>query len=105
MNKLSTIVLVGLLLGSVVPAQAQSTSFGIFFGDERSDFLPDRFTCLGDRAIRQAVADRGYTKIFLNIKREGRVQVRASRDGWTYLLEYNYCTNRIEACTQLRPAG
>ena len=105
MNKLIALAMAALLLGSVAPAQAQSTSFGIFFGDERSDFLPNRFTCLNDAEIRQSVANRGYTDIYLNVKRKGHVQVRANRDGSTYLLDFNYCTGRIEGRSQLRPAG
>jgi hypothetical protein len=33
------------------------------------------------------------------------VEVRATRDGWVYLLDFNYCTGRIEDRTRLRPAG
>lgn len=101
------IALTALLLavGAAAPAQAQSFNFGIFFGDEASDFFPERSTCLTDYQVRQAVADRGYTNIYLNVMTDKHVQVRATRDGWVYLLDFNYCTGRIEGRTQLRPAG
>jgi hypothetical protein len=101
-------ILTALLLatGIAMPAQAQSTSFGIFFGDEESDFFaPERITCMGDYQVRQAVAARGYTNIFLNVMNDKHVEVRATRDGWVYLLDFNYCTGRIEDRTQLRAAG
>jgi hypothetical protein len=107
MTKSISIALTALLLGTsvTIPAQAQSTSFGIFFGDEKSDFFPERITCMGDYQIRQAVADRGYTNIYLNVMNDKHVEVRATRDGWVYLLDFNYCTGRIEDRTQLRRAG
>ncbi|KRA42571.1 hypothetical protein [Devosia sp. Root635] len=107
MTRSIAIALTTLLLaaGLAVPAQAQSFRFGIFFGDEASDFYPERITCLSNYQIRQAVADRGYTNIYLNVPMEKHIEVRATRDGWVYLLDFNYCTGRIEDRTQLRPAG
>ena len=104
MTKFATIILATLALASVgVPAQAQR--FGIFFGDERSDFYPERILCLSDRQIRQAVADRGYNSIFLNVPNNKHIQVRASKGGWVYLLDFNYCTGQIESRQPLRPAN
>lgn len=104
MNKIATIVLAALAFASVgAPAQAQS--FGIFFGDERSDFYPERILCLSDRQIREAVADQGYNSIFLNVPNDKHVQVRASKGGWVYLLDFNYCTGEIESRQRLRPAN
>lgn len=86
------------------PTMAQNFNFGIFFGDERRDF--DRYPdpCMTQRQIRNAIADRGYSDIFLNVANEEMIQVRANRDGWTYLLDFNMCTNSIEGRRQLRPA-
>lgn len=105
MKRFVATTLTALLLagGLAMPAQAQS--FGIFFGDEESDFVPERMTCMGDYQVRQAVAARGYTDIYLNVMNDKHVEVRATRDGWVYLLDFNYCTGRIEDRTQLRPAG
>jgi hypothetical protein len=91
--------------GAAIPTQAQSFGFGIFFGDEASDFHPERITCMTDRQIRDAVAARGYSNIALNVAMEKNIQVRATRDGWVYLLDFNFCTGRIEGRQQLRPAG
>ena len=104
MRKLAAIVIAsaGLL---VQPAAAQNLNFGIFFGDERSDFLPERITCLNDYQVRQAVAARGYDNIALNVEMDKHIQVRATRDGWVWLLDFNICTGRIEGRERLRPAG
>ncbi len=104
MRKLAAIVIAsaGLL---VQPAAAQNLNFGIFFGDERSDFFPERITCLNDYQVRQAVAARGYDNIALNVEMDNHIQVRATRDGWVWLLDFNICTGRIENRERLRPAG
>lgn len=107
MTRSIAIALTALLLGTsvTIPAQAQTARFGIFFGDQQSDFFPERITCLSDYQVRQAVARRGYTNIYLNIMNDKHVEVRATRDGWVYLLDFNYCSGRIEGRTKLRPAG
>lgn len=104
MRKLAAIVIAsaGML---VQPVAAQNLNFGIFFGDERSDFYPERITCLNDYQVRQAVAARGYDNIALNVEMDKHIQVRATRDGWVWLLDFNICTGRIEGRKQLRPAG
>ena len=60
MNKLRAAMLTLVLTSGVAlapaPAQAQ---FGIFFGDEERDFIPERVLCLDDRDIRAAVAAEG----------------------------------------------
>jgi hypothetical protein len=88
---------------SVAPTHAQN--FGIFFGDEPGDLFPrepERAICMTDRQIRDAVADEGYDNIALNVPREDHVQVRATRNGAVYLLEFNFCTGRIEGERRLR---
>jgi hypothetical protein len=104
MSKLAMMAVTALLLCTAVPAQAQIPGFGVFFGDEESDFLPERITCMTDRQIRDAVADRGYSDISLNVAMEKNIQVRATRDGWVYLLDFNFCKGTIEGRQQLRPA-
>lgn len=100
---------VGLLLlialtGVSLPVQAQSFNFGFRFGDEQRDYYPQRASCLTDRQIREAIAGRGYSDIFLNAPDRQRIQVRATRDGWVYLLDFDFCRNRIRGATELRPA-
>lgn len=110
MTKFAAVLLAALLIGAgaTAPAQSQSLNFGIFFGDERSDFYPDNpepFLCMTDRQIRDTVASRGYADIALNVPNEKHIQVRASRDGWVYLLDFNYCTGEIEGRQRLRAAN
>jgi hypothetical protein len=107
MTRFIAVALTALLLGGsvIAPVQAQSFNFGIFFGDEPSDFYPERITCMTNRQIRDAVAARGYTNIYLNVAMEKNIQVRATRDGWVYLLDFNFCSGRIEGRQRLRPAG
>jgi hypothetical protein len=87
---------------AVTPAQAQN--FGIFFGDEPSDLFsaPRLPMCMTDRQIRDAVADQGYDNVALNVRNEDHIQVRATRDGSVYLLDFNVCTGRIEDRRRLR---
>jgi hypothetical protein len=89
-----------------LPALAEGTfRFGFHFGDEWSDFPSGRITCLTDYEIRQSVAARGYSNIYLNVPNDGRVEVKASYDGWVYLLDFDYCRDRIIEAKPLRPAG
>jgi hypothetical protein len=104
MNRLVTALAMVLVLGAGATVPVQAQSFGIFFGDEPSDFEQEYLICLTDNQIRQAVADRGYSDIALNVANGKKVQVRASKGGWVYLLDFNFCTGRIESRQQLRPA-
>jgi hypothetical protein len=88
--------------------QPPASAFGLQFnwGDDEDSYEPRGpmlAICLTDRQIRDAIADRGYGDIALNVPRDERVQVRATMDGQTYLLEYNFCTDTIEKREVLRP--
>ena len=87
--------------GAAAPVQAQ----GLFFGDERSDFMRRPLICLTDSQIRGAVAENGYSSIYLNVPNDQHIQVRATKGGWVYLLDFNYCTGQIEGRQRLRQAG
>lgn len=87
-----------------MPASAQ-VSFGFHFGDEPRDFYPQLPMCLSDLQIREAIARRGYTNISLNVANEKRIQVRATQDGWVYLIDFDFCADRIRGQKALRPAG
>jgi hypothetical protein len=100
MRGIATMVLTLSILLLVAPAQAQR--FGIFFGDEPSDFVPEFAVCLNDNQIRNWIAGQGYTDIALNVPDSKHVQVRASKGGATYLLDFNYCTGRIEDRQRIR---
>ena len=86
-------------------SSASAQSFGIFFGDEPTDFFPRAprlGMCMTDRQIRDAVADEGYDNIALNVRNEDHIQVRATRNGGVYLLDFNPCTGEIEDERRLR---
>jgi len=89
------------LLPSAASAQV---SFGFHFGDERRDFAPRLPLCLTDRQIREAIAQRGFSNISLNVPNGRKVQVRATQDGWVYLIDFDFCGNDIRGIKPLRPA-
>ncbi|MEO9296612.1 hypothetical protein [Devosia alba] len=104
MRPFAAVVVVALTLGVGLVGPAQAQRFGIFYGDQRSDFFPERISCLNDFQIRQAVAELGYRDIYLNVPNQKHIEVRASKGDWVYLLDFNYCSARIESRTRLRPA-
>lgn len=105
MKRSAATLMVALALGAGLVGPAQAQRFGLFFGDERADFAPERITCLTDYEIRRTIADLGYRDIFLNVPMDKRIQVRATQGKWVYLIEFNYCSARIESRKRLRPAG
>ena len=105
MARFFCVVLLVALAGAPTMAQAQGFSFGFHFGDEPDDFLPRRVICLTDRQIRLAIADRGYSNIFLNVPNDGKIEVRATRGNWVYLIDFDYCRDRVDGVRRLRPAG
>lgn len=111
MTRFAAVLMAAMILGTGAVAPAQAQGFGIFFGDEPSDFFgerdyfDERIICLTDSQIRGAVADRGYSNIFLNVPNDKHIQVRATKGGWVYLLDFNYCSGQIEGRQRLRPAG
>jgi hypothetical protein len=92
-----------LLVSAQMPAHAQAT-MGIFFGDEPTDLVQPYFTCLTDAQIRDALLARGFTDISLNVLRERHVTARGTLDGVVYLLDYNFCADRIESRRAVRAA-
>ncbi|MBN9361673.1 MULTISPECIES: hypothetical protein [unclassified Devosia] len=94
----------GLVLGaSVLPVQAQSMQFQFGFGTDGFGFRRP-LVCieLTDRQIRNAVRDQGYSNISLNVADNRRIQVRATRGGWVYLLRVSTCTGTILYRERLR---
>jgi hypothetical protein len=88
-----------------VPAQAAGPhmSFGFGFGMGDRHF---RTFCLPrtDYQIRRAVASAGYHNIYLNSPINRRIEVRATKGGWVYLLEVSICTGEILDRQRLRHA-
>ena len=103
-NRISMSLVLAALALAPVPASAQ-IGFGFHFGDEPRDFYPQLPMCLTDHQIRQSIAARGYSDISLNVANEKRIQVRATQDGWVYLIDFDFCADRIRGRKALRPAG
>ena len=102
--KLASILRAGVLglalAAAAVPAQAASLQF--HFGN---DFGYRRVACpieLTDRQIRKAVAAQGYRNIYLNVADNHRIQVRATKGEWVYLLRVSTCTGAILDRDRLR---
>lgn len=100
MRTIAILALTTMVLSLSAPAQAQR--FGIFFGDEPTDFPPEFAMCLTDSQIREWFTSQGYTDVSLNAPNEQNIQVRANSDGAVYLIDFNFCTRRIEGYKQLR---
>ena len=80
--------------------------FRIGAGDDPSAvFLPRRLCILTDRGLRDAIADQGYSRIYLNVPTGRYIQARATRGDWVYLLKVNVCTGLIVDRQRLRRAG
>jgi len=92
---------IGLVLAATaMPAQAASLHFQ--FGDSLGY---RRVACLiemTDTQIRRAVAAQGYSKIYLNVADNRRIQVRATKGDWVYLLRVSTCTGTILERSRLR---
>lgn len=102
--KIASIVRAGIiglaLSAAAVPAQAASMHF--HFGD---GFGYRRVACLielTDSQIRKAVAAQGYHNIYLNVADNRRIQVRATKGSWVYLLRVSTCTGAILDRDRLR---
>lgn len=94
------------LIGGAMPAQAQAFRFNFGFGDDSffERHRPLRLCLLTDSQLRRAIRQQGYHDIFLNVANDQRIQVRATRGDWVYLLLVNSCTGRILDRERLRPA-
>jgi hypothetical protein len=102
---LLTLSFAGADLLAVSPAQAQlSFGFGFNYDDEDNSVFP-RLCILTDRGLRDAIEDAGYQDIFLNVANDDRVQARARRGDWVYLLQVNACTGEIIDRERLRRAS
>lgn len=97
-------VVLGLALGaSALPVQAQSMQFQFGFGTDGFGYRRPLICIeLTDRQIRNAVRDQGYTNIYLNVRNDRRIQVRATRGDWVYLLRVSTCTGAILNRDRLR---
>lgn len=101
-STLAALLAAGLAFAAA-PATAQpfDNAFGLHFGwgdrwhNSYEPRGPALAICKTDRQIRQAIAGRGYSNISLNVRGDRRVQVRATMDGATWLLDYDFCNDTI----------
>lgn len=92
------------LAAATLPAQAASVQFHFGIGDGFGFRRPLVCIELTDRQIRNAVAAQGYTHIYLNVRNDRRIQVRATKGEWVYLLTVTTCTGAILDRDRLRRA-
>ena len=90
-----------MLAASAIPAAAAPPMVGLDFGKHRWRTICIELT---DHRIRQVMAERGFTNIYLNSRIKREIQVKATMDGWVYLMEVSVCTGEILETRQLRPA-
>lgn len=90
------------LAAAAVPAQAASVQFHFGVGDGFGFRRPLVCVELTDRQIRSAVAAQGYRSIYLNVRNDRRLQVRATKGEWVYLLRVSTCTGAILDRDRLR---
>lgn len=105
MQKVLRNILMAAMLGATAlgaaPAGAQ---FMPDWGDGEFYDGPFRLCLMTNSAIRRAISRQGYTDIFLNVENDQRIQARATKGGWVYLLLVNSCSGRVLDRQRLRPA-
>lgn len=93
------------LVAATLPAAAQGMQFQFGFGNDGFGYRrPLVCVELTDRQIRNAVRDQGYSNISLNVRNDRRIQVRATRGDWVYLLRVSTCTGTVLYRDRLRRA-
>ena len=96
----------GLLALLAAPAQAQSMGFP--FPDPDNEGLgPWQFgrgSCFTEHELRNYLEDKGYTHVLFGVFDSARVPVKATMDGFIYLMDVNYCSGRIVSKRQFKPA-
>jgi hypothetical protein len=83
------------------PAMAQ---FIPDFGEGEFYDGPFRLCLSTNYAIRRAISRQGYTNIYLNVENDRRIEARATKGKWVYLLNVNSCSGRVLSRQRLRPA-
>ena len=102
---LKAAVLAVALSASTMPVAAQNLQFQFGLGTDGFGFRRPMICIeLTDYQIRNAVRAHGYTNIYLNVRNDRRIQVRATRGGWVYLLRVSTCTGAILHRERLRRA-
>lgn len=106
LRALARTAMIGLVVAATtLPAAAASSHFYFGFGSDGFGFRrPLICVELTDYQIRKAVKQQGYSNVYLNVRNDRRIQVRATKKGWVYLLRVSTCTGTILERDKLRPA-
>lgn len=105
MSKLLRNLLVATALGASSLAATPSTAqFWPDWGDGEFYDGPYRLCLMTNSAIRRAISRQGYTDIYLNVENDQRIQARATKGNWVYILLVNSCSGRVLDRKRLRPA-
>ena len=95
------VVLVGAMIALAAPAHSQT----MFMDDDDDSWWSGCPIELTDHRIRQVIANQGFSNIYLNVRNDDRIQVRATQGAWVYLLYVDTCTGEIMYGERLRPAS
>lgn len=90
------------LAAASLPVQAASIQFQFGTGEGFGFRRPLICIELTDRQLREAVTAQGYRSIYLNVRNDRRIQVRATKGEWVYLLRVSTCTGAILDRDRLR---
>jgi hypothetical protein len=98
--RLVSAALAALIAGTAMPAMADThMRFGLWPHGWAHKTICIELT---DYQIRTAIKARGYDNVYLNVRSDRRIQVRATRNGWVYLLSVNTCTGSVVDRHRLR---
>ena len=105
MAKLLRNLLVATALGAAaLTATPSMAQFWPDWGDGEFYDGPYRLCLMTNSAIRRAISRQGYSDIFLNVENDQRIQARATKGRWVYILLVNSCSGRVLDRKRLRPA-
>ena len=100
--------LVALLAGGAIaeddlelgfPWPDQGERYGFDFGPRSG------LTCMTEYQTRQFLEDHyGFSHVLFGVFNDGEVPVKATQDGWVYLMTVNYCSGRVLEKRQFQPA-
>jgi hypothetical protein len=101
---LKSTLLAAALLAAPVTATPGVAQFLPDFGEGEFYDGPYRLCLSTNYAIRRAISRQGYTNIYLNVENDQRIEARATKGDWVYLLNVNSCSGRVLSRQKLRPA-
>lgn len=98
---IAAVTVLGGLAGGAAPAAAQGF---MFFGDDYRRAPFSDLLCANEYQVRQMIARKGFTDIFLNARQGRYIQARATKGKWTYLIQFDRCDKAIVDVDRLRRA-